>query len=119
MIEEKEDKKNKKKYNNKRRRRNTTLTTATGGRRRPPLLTQPQQHDYLSSLTVYGWLQIRPVADAFYASQHDPWSVYLTGNQGTAPEPYWDPLSTAVAEAHKRGMDLHAWFNPYRSADCL
>ena len=61
---------------------------------------------------------MRPAADAFYSSQHDPWSVYLTGQQGTPPSgPYWDPLATAVAEAHKRGMELHAWFNPYRSVE--
>ncbi|KAK7098469.1 glycosyl hydrolase YngK-like [Littorina saxatilis] len=59
--------------------------------------------------------QVRPVADAFYSSSYDPWSVYLTGQQGREPSPYWDPLATAVAEAHKRGMELHAWFNPYRA----
>jgi uncharacterized lipoprotein YddW (UPF0748 family) len=61
-------------------------------------------------------LQVRPVADALYASRYEPWSRYLTGRQGRRPEPYWDPLEFAVAEAHKRGLELHAWFNPYRVA---
>ncbi|MEM9998580.1 MAG: family 10 glycosylhydrolase, partial [Bacteroidota bacterium] len=60
-------------------------------------------------------LQVRPTADAFYASRYEPWSAYLTGQQGAAPEPYYDPLAFAIEEAHKRGMELHAWFNPYRA----
>lgn len=60
--------------------------------------------------------QVRPAADAFYESQYEPWSKYLTGRQGRKPEPYWDPLSFAVSEAHKRGLELHAWFNPYRAS---
>ncbi|XP_076450450.1 glycosyl hydrolase YngK-like isoform X2 [Babylonia areolata] len=59
--------------------------------------------------------QVRPAADAFYSSPYDPWSIYLTGRQGQAPHPFWDPLATAVTEAHARGMELHAWFNPYRA----
>lgn len=59
-------------------------------------------------------LQVRPMGDALYASQLDPWSEYLTGVQGKAPEPYYDPLAFAVQEAHKRSMHLHAWINPYR-----
>jgi uncharacterized lipoprotein YddW (UPF0748 family) len=60
-------------------------------------------------------LQIRPSCDALYASTIEPWSEYLTGQMGRAPEPYYDPLSFAVDEAHKRGLELHAWFNPYRA----
>jgi uncharacterized lipoprotein YddW (UPF0748 family) len=60
-------------------------------------------------------LQVRPEADAFYASRLEPWSRYLTGTQGKAPNPRWDPLQFAVEEAHKRGLELHAWFNPYRA----
>ncbi|MCX7717875.1 MAG: family 10 glycosylhydrolase [Candidatus Sumerlaeaceae bacterium] len=60
-------------------------------------------------------LQVRPGCDALYASQFEPWSEYLTGQMGKAPEPYYDPLEFAVAEAHKRGLELHAWFNPYRA----
>ncbi len=61
-------------------------------------------------------LQIRPGADAFYASPYEPWSQFLTGRQGRAPEPMWDPLQFAVEQAHARGLELHAWFNPYRAA---
>jgi uncharacterized lipoprotein YddW (UPF0748 family) len=59
-------------------------------------------------------LQVRPTADAFYASPSEPWSYYLTGVQGRAPEPFYDPLAFAIEEAHRRGLELHAWFNPYR-----
>src|SRR5688572_12676014 len=51
-------------------------------------------------------LQVRPEADALYASPHEPWSRYLTGEQGRKPEPAWDPLEYAVTEAHKRGLEL-------------
>ncbi|MBL0171778.1 MAG: family 10 glycosylhydrolase [Gemmatimonadaceae bacterium] len=60
-------------------------------------------------------LQVRPSADALYASRLEPWSAYLTGVEGRAPEPYYDPLTFAVREAHARGLELHAWFNPYRA----
>ncbi|HEX6751793.1 MAG TPA: family 10 glycosylhydrolase [Longimicrobium sp.] len=60
-------------------------------------------------------LQVRPAGDALYPSELEPWSEYLTGEQGRAPEPAWDPLAFAVTEAHRRGMQLHAWFNPYRA----
>ena len=60
-------------------------------------------------------LQVRPAGDALYASKLEPWSEYLTGRQGVAPRPAWDPLAFAVDEAHRRGMELHAWFNPYRA----
>ena len=59
--------------------------------------------------------QVRPTADAFYASALEPWSEYLTGEMGKAPDPYYDPLAFAVEEAHKRGLELHAWFNPFRA----
>jgi len=59
-------------------------------------------------------LQIRPTADAYYISKYEPWSIYLTGSQNKAPEPFYDPLAFAIEEAHKRGMELHAWLNPYR-----
>ncbi len=60
-------------------------------------------------------LQVRPASDALYASKLEPWSEYLTGRQGQAPQPFYDPLEFAVAEAHKRGLELHAWFNPFRA----
>ncbi|OKJ96906.1 hypothetical protein AMK26_29130 [Streptomyces sp. CB03234] len=59
--------------------------------------------------------QVRPTADALWPSPYEPWSQYLTGVQGR--DPGWDPLGTAVAEAHARGLELHAWFNPYRVAN--
>lgn len=60
-------------------------------------------------------LQIRPSCDALYASPLEPWSAFLTGRMGRAPEPFYDPLEFAVTEAHRRGLELHAWFNPYRA----
>ena len=59
--------------------------------------------------------QVRPACDALYVSQIEPWSASLTGIQGKAPEPPYDPLQFAIEEAHKRGLELHAWFNPYRA----
>jgi uncharacterized lipoprotein YddW (UPF0748 family) len=60
-------------------------------------------------------LQVRPACDALYLSRYEPWSEYLTGQMGQAPQPFYDPLAFAVAEAHRRGLELHAWFNPYRA----
>ncbi len=60
-------------------------------------------------------LQVRPEGDALYASPFEPWSEALSGKMGQAPEPFYDPLAFAVAEAHKRGIELHAWFNPFRA----
>ena len=60
-------------------------------------------------------LQVRPACDALYKSDIEPWSDYLTGELGKAPSPFYDPLEFAVAEAHARGLELHAWFNPYRA----
>lgn len=59
--------------------------------------------------------QVRPQADALYKSKLEPWSEYLTGEMGKSPAPFYDPLKFAVDEAHKRGILLHAWFNPYRA----
>lgn len=58
--------------------------------------------------------QVRPTADAAYISDIEPWSSWITGKRGKAPAPLWDPLEFAIEEAHKRGMELHAWLNPYR-----
>jgi len=58
--------------------------------------------------------QIRPEADAFYPSQLEPWSRFLTGTQGQAPFPAWDPTAFLIEECHKRNMEFHAWINPYR-----
>ncbi len=61
------------------------------------------------------FVQIRPTADAFYASEFVPWSKFLTGEQGTAPVPSYDPLAYMTKVAHDNGMDFHAWINPYRA----
>jgi uncharacterized lipoprotein YddW (UPF0748 family) len=83
---------------------------------------QMKQHfisllDSLKSANINAVIfQVRPQADAFYKSKLEPWSRYITGQQGVAPKPAWDPLEFMVKECHKRGMELHAWFNPYRVA---
>lgn len=59
--------------------------------------------------------QVRPQADALYKSDIEPWSYFLTGQQNKAPFPFYDPLSFWIEESHKRGMELHAWLNPYRA----
>lgn len=59
-------------------------------------------------------LQVRCECDALYDSRYEPWSEYLTGQMGRSPGYSYDPLAFAVSEAHKRGLELHAWFNPYR-----
>jgi uncharacterized lipoprotein YddW (UPF0748 family) len=89
-----------------------------------PGLTVAQQKAELISLLTQAQLlhfnavffQVRSVADAMYASPFEPWSEYLTGVQGKMPQPFYDPLAFAVEEAHKRGLELHAWFNPFRAA---
>ncbi|WP_437920176.1 glycoside hydrolase family 10 protein [Sphingobacterium sp. LRF_L2] len=59
--------------------------------------------------------QVRPSADALYESPYEPWSYFLTGETGKRPTPFYDPLSFWVEEAHKRGLELHVWLNPYRA----
>lgn len=58
--------------------------------------------------------QVRPEADALYASQHEPWSRFLTGEQGRIPSPVWDPMQFMIEACHERNMEFHAWINPYR-----
>ena len=89
---------------------------------KPGLSTAEQQTEAISILEYLQEnkfnaviLQVRPQADALYASTIEPWSYFLTGEQDKAPEPYYDPLSFWVEEAHKRGLELHAWMNPYRA----
>ncbi|WP_297089013.1 family 10 glycosylhydrolase [uncultured Draconibacterium sp.] len=90
---------------------------------KPGLNTEAQKREITDILNLHESLgmnaiilQIRPAADAFYHSELEPWSRYLTGTQGQAPQPYYDPLSFWISECHKRGMELHAWLNPYRVA---
>ncbi len=75
--------------------------------------------DQLNSLQGAGInaiiFQVRPEADALYPSSYEPWSRFLTGVQGQAPAPMWDPLQFMIDECHKRNMELHAWINPYRA----
>jgi uncharacterized lipoprotein YddW (UPF0748 family) len=85
-----------------------------------PAIEQQQQFvrilDQLQSLGCNAVVvQIRPACDALYASKIEPWSHYLTGRQGEAPFPYYDPLIFMIEETHKRNMEFHAWFNPYRA----
>lgn len=61
------------------------------------------------------FLQVRSQCDAMYPSALEPWSYYLTNQQGAAPSPFWDPLQFGIEESHKRGMEFHAWINPYRA----
>ncbi|HEX7569536.1 MAG TPA: family 10 glycosylhydrolase [Verrucomicrobiae bacterium] len=62
------------------------------------------------------FFQVRPACDAFYSSSIEPWSDRITGVMGKGPEPFYDPLAFAIAEAHRHGLQLHAWFNPFRAA---
>jgi uncharacterized lipoprotein YddW (UPF0748 family) len=84
--------------------------------------TERQKQEYIDLLDMHKRngmnaviVQVRPATDAFYPSPYEPWSQYLTGKQGKAPYPYYDPLAFMVEEAHKRGMEFHAWCNPYRA----
>src|SRR5665213_3859744 len=86
------------------------------------LSTQQQKDEFIKLLDMNKRngmnavvVQIRPVADAFYPSEYEPWSEYLTGQQGKPPFPYYDPLQFMITETHKRGMEFHAWMNPYRA----
>lgn len=88
----------------------------------PGLSTEQQKAEALAILDTAAALnlnalvfQVRPHCDAMYESKLEPWSYYLTGTQGKAPEPFYDPLEFWVEEAHNRGIELHAWFNPYRA----
>src|SRR5690606_24209457 len=72
--------------------------------------------DAVKSLNINAFMfQVRPECDALYQSDIEPWSRWLTGTQGVPPNPFYDPLEFAINEAHKRGMELHAWLNPYRA----
>lgn len=89
---------------------------------KPGLPVETQQDELLEILDRVEALnmnavvfQVRTMCDAFYASPLEPWSYYLTGELGEAPEPFWDPLAFAVEAAHERGIELHAWFNPFRA----
>ncbi|HUF30571.1 MAG TPA: family 10 glycosylhydrolase [Gemmatimonadaceae bacterium] len=89
---------------------------------RPGLTSEQQQSelvaifDRAAALNLNAVIfQVRPASDAFYDSELEPWSEWLTGEMGRAPSPYYDPLRFAIDEAHSRGLELHAWFNPFRA----
>ena len=86
------------------------------------LSTEAQKAEFISLLEMHKRngmnalvVQIRPATDAFYPSEYEPWSEWLTGKQGKPPLPYYDPLQFMITETHKRGMEFHAWMNPYRA----
>ena len=75
-----------------------------------------RQLDYLQDAGINAVIfQVRAEADALYRSSFEPWSRFLTGVQGKAPSPRWDPLQFMIDACHERGMELHAWINPYRA----
>jgi uncharacterized lipoprotein YddW (UPF0748 family) len=87
----------------------------------PNLPVEAQKSEFLRLLDTFQKfnlnvviLQVRAASDAFYESKSEPWSHFLTGKQGKAPRPYYDPLAWAIEMCHQRGMELHAWFNPFR-----
>lgn len=90
---------------------------------KPGLSTEEQQTEFetlLDGLQDMGinavFVQVRPSGDALYPTKHAPWSAYLTGVQGRAPEPYYDPLAYMIQSTHRRKMEFHAWLNPYRAS---
>lgn len=93
---------------------------------KPGLSVEKQKEELLDMLNTLEQLnfnavifQIRSAGDAFYKSSTEPWSYWLTGEQGKAPQQQWDPLHFIVEECHKRGMELHAWMNPFRLSQNL
>jgi len=85
------------------------------------LTSQQQQEEYVMLLNLLKSIgmnavivQVRPTADAFYPSSYEPWTEYLSGEQGKGPEPYYNPLEFMIQQARQRGLEFHAWFNPYR-----
>jgi uncharacterized lipoprotein YddW (UPF0748 family) len=90
---------------------------------KPGLSTEQQKREVMDILNMHSKngmnaiiMQIRPASDAFYKSELEPWSKYLTGTQGKAPSPFYDPLQFWIEECHQRNMEFHAWLNPFRVA---
>ncbi|WP_154657047.1 glycoside hydrolase family 10 protein [Hugenholtzia roseola] len=86
------------------------------------LTTAQQQAEFLQILEAHKqnnfnalMVQVRPAADAFYYSLREPWSEYLTGRQGQMPDPFYDPLQFMLEATHEKGLEFHAWFNPFRA----
>jgi uncharacterized lipoprotein YddW (UPF0748 family) len=87
--------------------------TQTPTQQRAALITILDHHKATGINAVF--IQIRSQCDALYQSSIEPWSADLTGTQGKSPNPIWDPLQFMIEECHKRGMEFHAWINPYRA----
>lgn len=90
---------------------------------KPGLSTEQQKKEVIDILNRHSKngmnaiiMQIRPASDAFYSSELEPWSKYLTGTQGKAPNPFYDPLQFWIEQCHQRNMEFHAWLNPFRVA---
>ena len=81
-------------------------------------LTAILDHNKATGMNA-AYFQVRSQSDAMYPSTLEPWSYYLTNNSGTAPSPAWDPLQFAIEESRKRGLEFHAWINPYRAVATL
>jgi uncharacterized lipoprotein YddW (UPF0748 family) len=88
--------------------------TLTVEQQQAELVAQLDRIEALGMNAVY--FQVRTEADALFPSPYEPWSFWLTGAQGVAPNPMWDPLAFTIEEAHRRGLELHAWMNPYRAS---
>lgn len=89
---------------------------------KPGLSNESQKNEFIELLNMHQKngmnaiiMQVRPAGDAFYPSTLEPWSEFLMGKQGLPPSPFYDPLAFMIAETHKRGMEFHAWINPYRA----
>lgn len=96
--------------------KNTDWPSAKG------LTTEQQKQEFINIANMHQKngmnaliVQMRPAADALYNSPYEPWAEYLSGTQGVAPNPYYDPMEFMIEETHKRGMEFHAWLNPYRA----
>jgi uncharacterized lipoprotein YddW (UPF0748 family) len=87
--------------------------TQTPAQQRSAFLTIIDHHKATGMNAIFG--QVRSQCDALYPSTIEPWSADLTGLQGRAPSPMWDPMQFMIDETHKRGMEFHAWINPYRA----
>ena len=90
---------------------------------KPGLSTEQQKKEIIDILDLHARngmnaiiMQIRPASDAFYLSELEPWSRYLTGTAGKAPKPFYDPLQYWIEQCHQRNMEFHAWLNPFRVA---
>ena len=92
----------------------------------PELSVAKQQEEYIQMMKYFSdlnfnavFVQIRTACDAFYPSELVPWSRFLTGQEGRAPSPMYDPLDFMIDQAHQHGLEFHAWFNPYRATTDL